>query len=232
MQGIPPAMASRISLSISELELSSAACSSGYPPLSIRPSIFFGRRSSRIGENFTISAPIMRRSSRLSSYVKQNASSSATAILAPPFTDGMSGLLYSSAGAAEAIATKESISNVSSSLSASFIRSFFRDAISSGRTRPRCLLSRTMSFMLGTYPMTFTSTSDSMRSFTDPYIPLDMRFSMTPLMLLLLNSFMPLTTAATVVAAPWQSTISITGASSVCDSSYELDVRERPPRPS
>ena len=76
MHGMPSAILVRISSNMEVLDSSSSPWSSGYPPERTIPSTS-GSFRSLMGENLTISAPMRSRISMLSSYVKQNASSSA-----------------------------------------------------------------------------------------------------------------------------------------------------------
>ena len=155
MQGMPPSIFSLMSESMDWLRSSSAAWSSGYPPERTMPSTS-GRRSSFIGEKYTISAPHLCRISMLSSYVKQNVSSLANPMRTFPSMGLTSGTWKSRSGAVPASSIRRSMSMLPSRTSASWFSLSLRDSISSGRTSPRCLLSRTRWLTFGTYPSGMT----------------------------------------------------------------------------
>ena len=220
MQGMPPRTLDRMSSIIVLLDSSSSQWSSGYPPERTIPSTS-GRTGSRIGENLTISAPHLSRSSTLSSYVKQNVSSSARPILTSPFILLTAGASYRRSGAWEAILTSRSMSRVPSRTSASLLSLSFSSSISEGSTRPRCLLSSTRSETLGTYPMGSTPISLAAGAMVS-YTLWDMLLKITPLMLLGLNSRNPFSIGSTDMLAPLQLRSRTTGMSSLCETSYEL----------
>ena len=66
MHGMPASTLALMSAIMDVLDSSASACSSGYPPERTMPSTS-GSLPSFMGENSTISAPVLRRSSMLSS---------------------------------------------------------------------------------------------------------------------------------------------------------------------